>query len=186
MLVHVRRQLCSSKKPGNKRHQKNCIASSSETQLNQLPGSTSVSASWNPTLYTPMPFVPLQTSLQMPFTLYASLYNAYHVAQIQQRPVVGLPNAQGIGLAEQFPQSPPSPALTLAQSLGYCGENMKSVSSSVSIQNETRNAGIVSSYGNLPVENVESKLLQKKNSYCEESVYSTPGYSVPLSLDSVK
>lgn len=157
LLVHVKRQQYSSKKPDNKRQANNHIPSSTKPELNQPTASTSVSSSWNSTLYTPMPFVPLQTSLHMPFTLYAPFYNAYQLAQMQQGPVVGLSNAQGLGLPGQFPQGPPSPTLSWAQNLGHREENLKPVSSFVPMQSEARNAGIVSFRETLPAEAVKSQ-----------------------------
>lgn len=105
-----------------------------------------------------MPFVPLQTSLQMPFTWYAPFCNPYQMAQMQQGPVAGVPNFQGLGLAGQLKQSSASPSLTWSQSLGSYEGNVKSVSSPTSMQQETWSAGVVSSQQTLPVEAVEGEL----------------------------
>lgn len=114
-------------------------------------------------MYTPMPFVPLQTPLHMPFTLYAPFYNAYQFAQMQQGSVVGLSNAQGLGFPGQFPQSPSSPIVSWAQSLGHREENLKPFYSLVPMKNEAHNAGIVSSRETSPPETVGSKWLSFAN-----------------------
>ena len=89
----------------------------------------------------------------MPFTLYAPFCNPY-----QQRPVGGFPSVKGLGLAGQFTQSPATPSVMWTQSSGYSEGNVKSVSTSTSMQHETKNAGIVSSRESLPVEAVECTL----------------------------
>lgn len=105
-----------------------------------------------------MPFVPWQTSLQVPFTLYAPFCNPYQLAQTQQGPVGGFPSVQGFGLAGQFTQSPMSPSIMWTQSSVSCEGSVKSVSTSASMQHETNNAEIVSSKETLPVEADESTL----------------------------
>ena len=64
---------------------------------------------------------------------------------MQQGSVVGLSNAQGLGFPGQFPQSPSSPIVSWAQSLGHREENLKPFYSLVPMKNEAFNAGIVSS-----------------------------------------
>lgn len=105
-----------------------------------------------------MPFVPWQTSLQVPFTVYAPFCNPYQLAQTQQGPVGGFPSVQGLGLAGQFTQSPTSPSIMWTQSSVSCEGSVKSVSTSASMQHETNNAEIVSSKETLPVEADESTL----------------------------
>lgn len=156
-MVHVKRQLYSTKKPEHRR-QKNRTPRATEKQFDQKSGSTSPSATWNSTLYTPMQFFPWQTSLQVPFTLYAPFGNPYQLAQTQQGPVGGFPSVRGLGLAGQFTQSPTNPSMMWTQSSGSCEGNVKSVSSSTSMHHETKNAGIVSAQETLPVEAVESTL----------------------------
>lgn len=53
-----------------------------------------------------MPFIPWQASFQMPLTLYAPFCNAYQLAQLQQGPVAGVTNFQGLGIPGQLQQSP--------------------------------------------------------------------------------
>jgi len=153
----VKRQLYSTKKPEHRR-QKNRTPQATEIQFDQMSGSTSLGATWNPTLYTPMQFVPWQTSLQVPFTLYAPFCNPYQLAQTQQGPVGGFPNVQGLGLAGQFTQSPANPFMMWNQSSGSCEETVKPVPASPSMHHETKNAGIAPSQETLPVEAVESTL----------------------------
>ena len=121
-----------------------------------MSGSTSLGASWNPTLCTPMQFVPWQTSLQVPFTLYAPFCNPYQLAQTQPGPVGCFPSVQGLGLAGQFSQSPTSPSMMWTQSSGFCEGIVKSVSTSTSMDRETKNSGTVSSQEKLSGEAAES------------------------------
>lgn len=123
-----------------------------------MSGSTSLGAAWNPTLCAPMQFFPWQTSLQVPFTLYAPFCNPYQLAQTQPGPVTGFPGVQGLGLAGQFTQSPTSPSMMWTQSSGVCEGVVKSDSTSTSIDQETKNSETVSSKETLPVEAVESTL----------------------------
>ena len=126
-----------------------------------MSGSTSLGASWNPTLCTPMQFVPWQTSLQVPFTLYAPFCNPYQLAQTQPGPVGSFPSVQGLGLAGQFSQSPTSPSMMWTQSSGFCEGIVKSVSTSTSTDRETKNSGTVSSQETLSGEAVESTFSRK-------------------------
>lgn len=105
-----------------------------------------------------MQFVPWQTSLQVPFTLYAPFCNPYQLAQTQPGQVGGFPSVQGIGLAGQFSQSPTIPSMMWNQSSGFCEGIVKSVSTSTSMDHETTNSGTVSSQETLPEEVAESKL----------------------------
>ena len=162
-MVHVKRQLYSTKKP-EQRRQNVRTPQAKEKQLDQLPGSTSLSATWNPTLYSPMQFVPWQTSLPMPFTLYAPFCNPFQLAQTQQGPIGGFPYFQGLGLAGQFTQSPTSPSMMSTQSSGSCEGIVKSVSTSASVQHQTRNTGIVSSQETLPVEATKSAFESAESS----------------------
>lgn len=156
-MLHVKRQLYSTKKSEHRR-QKNRTPQATERQFDQLSGSTSLGATWNPTLCTPMQFVPWQTSLQVPFTLYAPFCNPYQLAQTQPGQVGGFPSVQGIGLAGQFSQSPTIPSMMWNQSSGFCEGIVKSVSTSTSMDHETTNSGTVSSQETLPEEVAESKL----------------------------
>ncbi|KAL9958563.1 hypothetical protein ACROYT_G035592 [Oculina patagonica] len=151
LLLHVKRQLYSVKKP-ERRRQKSHTPSAMGRPFDQPPGPASLGATaWNPTLYTPMPLVPWQTSLQMPLTLYAPFCNAYQLAQMQQGPVGSLPSVQGLGLPGQIKQSSTSPSMMWTQSLGSHEGNVKSVSCPAPIRHET-----MTSQESLPVEAVES------------------------------
>ena len=72
---------------------------------------------------------------------------------------MGLSNAQGLGFPGQFPQSPSSPIVSWAQSLGHREENLKPFYSLVPMKNEAFNAGIVSSREISPPETVGSEWL---------------------------
>lgn len=144
----------SAKKP-ERRQQKNHTPSATDKPFDQPPGTTSLGATWNPALYTPMPFVPWQTSLQMPLTLYAPFCNAYQLTQMQQGPVGGLPSVQGLGLSGQIKQNSASPSIMWTQSLGSCEGNVKPVYCPAPIRHDT-----MSSQDTLPVEAVESMLFQ--------------------------
>ena len=158
LLVHVKRQLYSTKKPEHRRQKMNRTPQATEKQFEQMTGSNSLGATWNPTLYTPMQFVPWQTSLQVPFTLYAPFCNPCQLAQTQQGPVGGFPSVQGLGLAGQFTQCPTNSSMMSNQSSESCEGIFKSVPASTSMHHETKNAGIVSSLETLPTEAVESTL----------------------------
>ena len=76
---------------------------------------------------------------------------------------MGLSNAQGLGFPGQFPQSPSSPIVSWAQSLGHREENLKPFYSLVPMKNEAHNAGIISSRETSPPETVGSKWLSFAN-----------------------
>ena len=160
LLLHVKRQLYSTKKSEHRR-QKNRTPQAIEKQFEQMSGSTSLGATWNPTLCTPMQFVPWQTSLQVPFTLYAPFCNPYQLAQTQPGPVGSFPSVQGLGLAGQFSQSLTSPSMMWTQSSGFCEGIVKSVSTSTSMDQEAKTSGTVSSQETLSGEAVESTFSRK-------------------------
>ena len=148
LLLHVKRHLYTPKKT-EERQQRNRTPPSKGKHFDQLPGYTSLSASWNPTLYTPMPFVPWQAPIQMPFTLYAPFCNAYQLAQMQQGPMTGFPNAQG-----QFQQCLMGPSLIGTQSC----EGVTSVASHAATQHASMSTAVYPCNETLSVEAVESEL----------------------------
>ena len=104
-----------------------------------------------------MPFVPWQASLQMPFTLFAPFCNAYQLTQMQQGPMTGVPNVQGFGLPGQFQQGLVNPAVMGNQSFGSCEGSVKTVASSAPTPPGSGDTGLVSSRGDVLVEEVESE-----------------------------
>lgn len=86
----------------------------------------SVNTAWNRALYTAVPFVPWQTPLQMPFTLFAPFCTPYQLAQLQQGPKPGYPSVQGLESQGRIdPCLTEPPLLVRTQSFGGCGVSEK-------------------------------------------------------------
>ena len=101
-------------------------------------------------MYTPMPLVPWQASLQMPLTLFAPFCNAYQLAQMQQGQMTGVPNVQGFGLPGQFQQGLVNPAVMGNQSFGPYEGSVKTVTSLT--QPGSGDIQLVNPQGDLPVQ----------------------------------
>ena len=157
LLLHVKRQLYTPKKTEN-RQQRSRTLPPKEKQFDQHPGSASLNAGWNSTLYTPMPFVPWQAPLQMPFTLYAPFCNPYQLAQMQHGPMPGAPNIQGLGIPRQFQQGSTDPSVIGPQSYGFGGGGTKSFASAPLTQGPG-STGAIHSHEALQVETSESELF---------------------------
>lgn len=128
LLLHVKRQLYPAKKTLD-RQQRNRVLHPKEKHFQQHQGSAALNASWNPTLYTPVPLVPWQAPLQMPFTLYAPFCNPYQLALMQQGPTISVPNVQGCATV-QFQPGPMDSSVLRTQSSGSCERDVKSPVSS--------------------------------------------------------
>ena len=155
-MSQVKRHLYTPKKT---EQQTNRTSPPKEKHFDQAPGFNSLNASWNPALYTPVPFVPWQAPVQVPFTLYPPFCNAYQLAQMRQGPMTGFASAQGFGSAGHFQPSPTDPSLMGAQSYESREGGAESVALPSSGQPGSKSTAVMPSPEDLPVKADESELL---------------------------
>lgn len=129
LLLHVKRQMCTAKKTGERQTvHRNQRSNEKPSDTNNCFGS--VNTAWNRTLYTAVPIVPWQTPLQMPFTLFAPFCTPYQLAQLQQGPKPGIPSFQGLESQGRIEPCLTEPPLLGPQSFGGCGVSEKTPASS--------------------------------------------------------
>ena len=150
LLLHVKRQMCTAKKTGERQTvHRNQSSKEKPSDTNNCFGS--VNTAWNRTLYTAVPIVPWQTPLQMPFTLFAPFCTPYQLAQLQQGPKPGIPSFQGLEPPGRIEPCLTEPPLLGTQSFGGCGVSEKPSSS------ETVSPGGHQPHEPLPVKADKSK-----------------------------
>ncbi|XP_068750758.1 uncharacterized protein [Montipora capricornis] len=121
LLLHVKRQIYS-KKTGERQPLNRNQASKEKPFDATNHCLSSVNTTWNRPLYTAVPFVPWQTQLQMPFTLFAPFCTPYQLAQLPQGPMPGSQSLQGVESQGRLEPFSADSTLAGTRSSGDCGE----------------------------------------------------------------